>query len=181
MAHWPAYKGSWFTLEPGVPLEMEVVLGERAGGLAAAMLAVEEEGVEYPTNFEQGPKLPIFKTAELTRDQVDVIMEYMYEDHYEITNGPVFNDYGGSRGKAPALAAALPPEPAPEEEVAPEPKSKTRIWTFKNGKTAEAELVMQMGDKLVLKTARGKQVKLPITDFSDSDLAYVELENPPPL
>ena len=38
-----------------------------------------------------------------------------------------------------------------------------------------------MGDKLVLKTASGKQIKLPIAGFSEADLDYVELETPPPL
>lgn len=93
LGHWPAYAGQWMDLEPGVPLPLEVIFGEYEGGIFGAMLVIEEEGVDYPHNFENGPKLPIFKTAELTRDQLDSIYEYLWEDHIDVTNGPVFNDY----------------------------------------------------------------------------------------
>jgi hypothetical protein len=72
---------------------MEVIFGEYEGGIFGAMLVIEEEGVDYPRNFENGPLLPIFKTAELSQDQLDAIYEYLWEDHIDVTNGPVFNDY----------------------------------------------------------------------------------------
>jgi len=93
LGHWPAYKGRWFDLEPGVPRNMEFLFGEFGGGAFAAMTVIEQEGVEYPKNREGGPMLPILKTTPLSRDQSDAIYEYLYEDHYAVTNGPVFNDY----------------------------------------------------------------------------------------
>ena len=177
MAHWPAFYGSWFELEPGVALDMELIFGETAGGLSAVMLAVEEEGVDYPRNFENGPMLPIFKTAELGLDEVDAIYEYLYEDHYCVTNGPVFNDY--SKPMKRALAGAS--DPATVEKTAPPQPPALRTWTLADGRNVEAELVMRMGDKLVLKNTRGKTLKIPVGHFSAADLDYVELQNPPPL
>jgi len=180
MAYWPAFYGQWIDLEPGVPLEMEIIFGEYTGGLTAAMLCVEEEGVEYPRNFENGPMLPVFKTAELTRDQVDAIYEYLNEDHYSVTNGPVFSDYTVPERKAPPQKEeSAKAEPAAGAEVK-EP-SKMRTWTLRNGKSIEAEFVLQMGDKAVLKNARGKQVKVPVSELSEEDLDYLELASPPPL
>jgi len=185
MAYWPSFYGPWFDLEPGVSLDMEVLFGETAGGLSAVMLCVEEEGVEYPTNFENAPMLPIFKTAQLSLDEIDAIYEYLTEDHFSVTNGPVFSDYGGSQGDAVARADDKPAETEParieSDGVAAAPRSKTRTWSLKNGRSVEAELVVQMGDKLVLKNTRGKTIKVPVSEFSEEDLDYVELENPPPL
>ena len=39
--------GDWITLEAGVPLEMEVLIGEVAGGLFQALLVVEVDGEKY--------------------------------------------------------------------------------------------------------------------------------------
>ncbi|MCK5676101.1 MAG: hypothetical protein KAH99_03695, partial [Verrucomicrobia bacterium] len=85
--------GDWITLEPGVPLGMEVLIGEFGGGGFAAMLLVEEQGVEYEKNSRGAPILPIFKTAELEPDVVDSIYSYLAEGEACITNGPVFCDY----------------------------------------------------------------------------------------
>jgi len=96
-----------------------------------------------------------------------------------VTNGPVFSDYGIAQG---AGTTAAPVDPAPAEPIEPAaPRSKTRTWSLKSGKNIEAELVVKMGDKLVLKNQRGKTVKIPVNEFSEEDLDYVELENPPKL
>jgi hypothetical protein len=179
MAYWPAYYGPWFDLEPGVSLDMEVIFGETAGGLSSVMLCIEQEGVDYPENFESAPMLPIFKTARLSLDEVDAIYEYLMEDNYSVTNGPIFNDYGRSDQDRPVAQVAESAAAIDPVEVAPQ--SSSRIWTLKSGKTVEAELVVKMGDKLVLKTARGKTVKVPVIEFSAEDLDYVELESPPQL
>jgi len=65
LGHWYAYATDWIELEPGVPKEMEVILGEYQGTLSAWMIAVEVEGVEYPKGPapQDNPVLPIFKTA----------------------------------------------------------------------------------------------------------------------
>jgi len=177
LGHASAWVGQWMDLEPGVPLDMEVIFGEASGGLFAAMLVVEEEGVDYPNNFEHGPMLPIFKTAELTRDQVDSIYEFLYEDHYSVTNGPVFSDYVVSKSKSVSVEKAPVVGSASEGK----PADKMRSWTLGNGKVIEAELAMQFGDKVILKSANGKEVKIPVMDFSAEDLDYLELASPPPL
>ncbi len=180
MGHWVAYAGQWMDLEPGVPQEMEVIFGEATGGLFGAMLCIEEEGVDYPSNFAGGPLLPIFKTAELTRDQVDNIFEYLSEDHYAVTNGPVFCDYSVPEREPPKEDETAMVEPS-ISDVEALPKTKMRLWTLKSGKSMEAELVIEMGDKTVLKTAHGKQVKVPTDALSVEDLDYLELASSPPL
>lgn len=84
--------GDWVTLKKGEPADIEIIMGDN-GGLAALMLLVEVQGVEYPTNKQGGPILPVFKTAELTRDELDWIYKDLYEGDACLTNGPVFNDF----------------------------------------------------------------------------------------
>jgi len=177
--HWPAYSGHWMNLEPGVPLEMEVLVGEKSGGLCAAMLAIEEEGVDYPKNLEQRPLLPIFKTAELTRDQIDAIFELLPENMLAVTNGPVFSDYDTSE-KKPSAQNEKPVmvEPSVDDEVE---ETRMRQWTLKSGRSMEAEYVTQIGLKTVLKSAAGKVLKIPTENLSDEDLGHLELLNPPVL
>ena len=178
VAYWPAWYGTWIDLEPGVSLELEVIFGEYTGGLTAAMLLIEEEGVDYPANLEGGPMLPIFKTAELSRDQVDAIYEYLNEDHYSVTNGPVFSDYSASAAPPPVLEEDETDLVVPEELP---PETNVRLWTLNNGKSMEAEYVMKMGDKVVLKKGNGRKVKIPFDELSEEDHDYLMLANPPPL
>ncbi|VGO14447.1 hypothetical protein PDESU_03009 [Pontiella desulfatans] len=88
-----AVVGDWITLKAGVPLDMDVLIGEEPGGQFSAMLTVEVEGVDYPRNRQGGPILPIFKTTEPSHDLVDAIYETMPEGEASVTNGPVFRDY----------------------------------------------------------------------------------------
>jgi len=85
--------GKWITLEPGVPLDMEVLIGEVPGGVFASMLLVEVEGVKYPKNKFGGPILPMFKTNEPSPDLIDAIYYNLYPGEASVTNGPVFRDY----------------------------------------------------------------------------------------
>jgi len=54
-----------------------------------------------------------------------------------------------------------------------------RTWTSTSGKTFEGEFVVIMGDKVVIKTPKGKQIKVPLSKFSQQDRLFMELENPP--
>lgn len=84
--------GDWITLEPGVPKDIEILVGDE-GGLACAYLAVEEQGVAYEISSQGGPILPAFKTAKITHDLRDVIYPFLPEDEMIcLTNGPIFND-----------------------------------------------------------------------------------------
>ncbi|RKX37562.1 MAG: hypothetical protein DRP64_16980, partial [Verrucomicrobia bacterium] len=71
-------------------------------------------------------------------------------------------------------------EPSIDAGAAPS-QTGMRQWTLKSGKSVEAELVLQMGNKTVLKTNRGKQIKVPTSELSAEDLDYLELASPPPL
>ncbi|RKX37374.1 MAG: hypothetical protein DRP64_17300, partial [Verrucomicrobia bacterium] len=85
--------GDWITLEPGVPLDMEVLIGEKPGGGYCAMLVVEVEGVEYERGPQNNPILPMFKTSEPSLDLVDAIYRDLILGEASVTNGPVFSDY----------------------------------------------------------------------------------------
>ena len=85
--------GDWVTLKAGQPVDMEIAAGDN-GGLAALMLLVEVKGVEYELNRQGGPILPVFKTAKLSHDLLDLIYKDLAPNEACLTNGPVFNDYG---------------------------------------------------------------------------------------
>jgi len=170
--------GDWITLEAGVPLPMEILIGDN-GGVASFFLAVEVEGVDYERNRQGGPILPAFKTAELSRDLLDVIYKELIEGEISLTNGPVFCDYDTS-----SKVVAAPEEPEnPEVPEAPvsasSEKEKMRIWTLLDGRTIEAEFVNFFGGKVVLKNARGKTYKILPEKFSAEDIEYSELARPP--
>jgi len=184
LGHWWAYASDWIELEPGVPQDVEFILGDYKGHIFAAMVAIEEYGVEYPhTGLPlDNPKLPIFKTANLSRNQIDAVYQQMWENHLAVTNGPVFSDY--DTGKAKSKPSGSPADQSPEEEVAWRPKRvepEPRLWAFANGKSVEAEFVNIFSGKAVLKTERGKVLKVPPSEFAEDDRKELELLNPPKL
>ena len=169
----PAAVGDWITLEPGIPLEMELIFGEVPGGTFGMMLAVEEEGVEYPKGRRGNPLLPIFKTAEPSLDLIETIHADLYPDMVCVTNGPVFCDYDSS-----IHAVARKSEPIPPEVVVPE-SDELRTWTLADGETFDAGFVSVIGGRAIMKNERGKLRKVPVGQLSDSDLLFVELARPP--
>lgn len=84
--------GDWITLEPGVPLKIEILLGDN-GNSAGFILAVEVEDEKYERSSQGAPILPAFKTDDLTRDHLDVIYKELPENLVCLTNGPVFRDF----------------------------------------------------------------------------------------
>ena len=169
--------GDWITLEPGVPLAMEVFMVE-GGGEGCLMLAVEEKGVEYERRAVGGPTFPAFKTAELSHDLLDAIYKYLVPGEVSLTNGPVFCDYGAVE----KVENNTPEENVPSETILPEAEPTDpvlRTWSSMEGKTIEAKYIMVMGDKVVLDTAKGKKAKIPLSQLSEEDREYVELSNPP--
>ncbi len=179
LGHWYAYATDWIELEPGVPMEMEAILGDYKGGLFSAMIAVEVEGEVYPTAPlpQDNPVLPIFKTAALSADQVDAVYEFMWEGHMMVTNGPIFSDYDTGAVSLPAADTPVEPEPATPAAT----KSAMRTWSLNSGKSIEAEYVTLIGGDVALKTIRGKVVKVPLPKFSEEDLIFLDLLNPPEL
>lgn len=54
-----------------------------------------------------------------------------------------------------------------------------RIWSDKKGNTIEAEYIKIIGAKVVLKTAEGKQLKVPVSGLCDADKDYLASTIPP--
>jgi hypothetical protein len=88
-----AQVGDWITLEPGVPLDMEVLIGESPGGSFNAMITVEEKGVDYHLTQQGGPLLPMFTTDDPSYSILNSIYEYLIPGEAMLTNGPVFRDF----------------------------------------------------------------------------------------
>ena len=175
LGHWFSYVGDWITLEPGEPLDMEVMFAEVPGGWFYAMLLVEVEGVEYPSNRQGGPILPMFKTAPPSPDLIDAIHGDLVEGEAAITGGPIFNDFHSGEQLAESAVEPVMPEPVSKEEA----ETSMRLWTTGGGRTFEAEFVNTVGGTVILKTAKGKQRKLAMNDLSEEDRIFIELANPP--
>jgi hypothetical protein len=55
--------GDWMTLKKGEPIDLDVLVGERPGGLFAAFLLYEKQGADYPKSEKGDPMYPIFQLA----------------------------------------------------------------------------------------------------------------------
>lgn len=172
-----AWGGDWIELKAGEPLEMEVVVGEVPGGTFCSMLTVEVEGETYENNRQSRSIFPMFKTEKPTHEMADAILEHLVEGEVDVFGGPVFRDYTMS-GNAGNVVAEVEPAPPSGEEI-PADESPLRVWTLTGGKTVEAEYVSIIGDEVVLRTARGRQVRIPADGFSPDDIDYIRLSNPP--
>jgi hypothetical protein len=85
--------GEWFTLEPGVPVDMEVWYVCRASSRVKIMLTVQEEDVDYPVNDLGDPVWPIFKTMETPQHLIDEITYRMTPGQVELEETPIFSAY----------------------------------------------------------------------------------------
>jgi hypothetical protein len=173
--------GKWIDLQPGVALDMEVIIGEIPGGSFSAMLAVEEEGAEYPRSPQNGPLLPIFKTEKLTHHELDAIYELLVPGEACPTNGPVFRDYAakssnnGSPSKDSA-ASADAEEDMPENQNNPD----MHTWTSRDGKSVVVgQVVSRLGDSVFIETPEGDNVKLELNRLCPADHNYLQLAFPP--
>jgi len=173
--------GNWITLEAGVPLDMEVLVGEALGDFFCGMLLVEVQGEEYERIGRLlVPALPMFTTTELTRDLIEAVRADIVPGEAGITNKVViFRDFDlGSTGATNASVAdsSIPEEPRLEEDVV---EDKVRAWTGTDGKILEAEFVVVIGDKAVLKDTSGRQRKISLSRLSNEDRLFIELATPP--
>lgn len=55
--------GDWISLKKDEPVDLDVLVGERPGGLFCAFLLYEKQGAEYPKNDRGETQLPIFQLA----------------------------------------------------------------------------------------------------------------------
>ncbi len=170
--------GDWITLEPGVPLDMEVLMGETIGDFFSVELIVEVQGEEYErVGRLLAPALPMFTTTDITRDVIDAVRGNSVPGESGLTNKVVvFRDFEvGSAVPMVKIKPDILVEPPIEEAV----ENETRAWTGADGKILEAEFVAVIGNKVVLKDPRGKQRKIPLDHLSDEDRLFIELTNPP--
>lgn len=93
MGHAQAAAGTWFDLEPGVPVEMEVLFGEIPGGQFCAYLVVEDEAEDYAQNQQGMPILPVFKTAEIPDRIKDKIRYTLIPGEADLDSDLMFNVY----------------------------------------------------------------------------------------
>ena len=56
--------GDWLEVEAGKTYPLEILIGERPGGLFSAYLLMEKEGAKYETH-EGLPKFPLFRVADV--------------------------------------------------------------------------------------------------------------------
>lgn len=171
--------GDLVELEPGVPKDIQIIIGEGPGVIFNAILYVKVEGVDYPIGKSGAPTLPVFKTAPLTRAQQNMIYRGMPEGQVDVINGPIFNDYISEASPEPNAPAEAPADVADAGPEAPEVAEGLRTWTSADGQSFEAELMTIMGNEAVLKTRRGKQTKIPVDKFSSEDQRYLTLNQPP--
>ncbi len=171
--------GDWITLKAGEPVDMEVLIGEKPGGVYCAMLLVEVQGVEYPKNRQGAPILPIFKTAYPSWELQDAILKDLGRNEACVTNGPIFSDYETSVHVVSNQVAEVEPTATNQAAQAEKAVDEMRTWTLDGGKSVQARFVAIIGKEVVLKDPRGRQKKIPLERFSEADRNYIELEQPP--
>lgn len=57
----------------------------------------------------------------------------------------------------------------------------SRIWTLKDGRSVEASYIVIIGDSVMLKTSKERQIKIPVVQLCDEDRLFLELSRPPAL
>ena len=67
----PLRPGDWFTLGDKEIMDLDVIIGERPGGLFNAFLMVEKKGQTYQKDAQGHPILPIFQVAPYSTPKVD--------------------------------------------------------------------------------------------------------------
>lgn len=93
IGHERCYVGDWFTLEPDVIYDMNLLLGESWGGHFCAYLMIEEEGVDYEENRDGLPILPVFKVAEMPGIVKDKILYSLIRGEADLDSDLMFNVY----------------------------------------------------------------------------------------
>ena len=166
--------GDWITLKAGEPVDIEILLGDRHGGLVYHQLVVEVEGEEYPRNpFGGGPTLPVFKTDNLTRAQLDALCLDVYPGDVNLTNGPVFCDYVPAPADVPEADQSVMPVLLADEVSA------MRTWSDYNGGQVTGRLLLQAEDYVLIEKEDGRQQKIELALLSAADRQFMELAAAP--
>ncbi len=168
--------GDWITLEPGVPMNMEVLVGNFSGTYFSTKLFVEVKDEEYEEGRTHTPILPIFKTAKLSRDEIDMICKDYYYGPESITNGPIFCDH-----KTSIIIPSNQVQTVEQNEIHTPTNLyySARNWTMKSGKSIEASFVIKIGPTVTLRDPQGELVSLPYENFSAQDQEFIQLARMP--
>jgi hypothetical protein len=177
LCNMPMSVGDWIELKANEPVDMNVLFGEWKGGVMAAILLVEVEGVDYPKSHWNAPLLPAFKTDELAWDEITEASKYLPEEECSLTNGPVFRDFIRS-GQGIVNGDADERQPA---ESSSAPESSLRQWKFNDGHVLEAEFKNMLFDKVVLKDVSGEEITVSPSQLSEKDQSHIRLCVPPEL
>lgn len=86
------YAGKWVRLEKDA--RIDIIVGERPGGLVGGVLLIEKQGEKYKTHPDGAPILPLFTTKVLTNEDKKRIREFE-ESQFpfpvaEISKTPIF-------------------------------------------------------------------------------------------
>ena len=136
---------------------------------------VEEKGVDYEVGNAGGPILPAFRTAEISRSQLDAIYEWLPKDEMiSLTNGPVFNDFFENKAKVHKTDST----PADRKAPTGSGQAEMRMWTLADGRTFEAELVnlADFGKGFRMETADGEELMIFADKLSKNDQDYIALQ-----
>ncbi len=68
------YAGKWVKLDKDVRLD--IIIGERPGGLVGGVLCIEKQGEKYDTHEDGAPILPLFTTKVLDREDKERIKQF---------------------------------------------------------------------------------------------------------
>ena len=75
----PLVFGDWVTLDANKPVKLDLLIGERPGGIISGVLLVEEEGKTYEKTSDGRPIWPIFATSMLSIQDNEKLDAYTYK------------------------------------------------------------------------------------------------------
>lgn len=82
--------GDWIPLKAGQTIDLDIAIGERPGGKVGFILHIEEKGVEYRTDSNGRPILPLFATAPFSEEEKSRLTSAFGSYQIEWDNIPVF-------------------------------------------------------------------------------------------
>lgn len=71
----PVVYGDWLDLTPNVPVDIDILIGERPGGNFQAVLLYMKKGEVYPSDSQNRPRLPLFQLAEKKMDSTHYLTD----------------------------------------------------------------------------------------------------------
>lgn len=86
----PLTYGDWFTVRKGQELAVNIILGERPGGMVGYILMLEEQGVNYRKDSSGRDILPPFAVSPLSGDDILYLEEFPGWE-WEHQNVPIFH------------------------------------------------------------------------------------------